>query len=184
MCGPTIAGKRAFRISTSSAASATLKAAEARLAELKAQAADAASRAEEIALNLAELDALDPREDEETELAGERAILGSAEKALSDLADARIQLGGDKLSQKLGSALRAVEHARQRAGQAGAEGDHPVIVRLSAAVEAIDRTMVEAAEAIAAVDAAADATEPRCARRSVSFNALSTSCQPRCNRPR
>ena len=138
-------------------AAATLKAAEARLAELKAQAADAASRAEEIALNLAELDALDPREDEETELAGERAILGAAEKALSDLADARIQLGGDKLSQKLGSALRAVEHARQRAGQAGAEGDHPVILRLSAAVEAIDRTMVEAAEAIAAVDAAADA---------------------------
>ena len=138
-------------------AAATLKAAEARLAELKAQAADAASRAEEIALNLAELDALDPRENEETELAGERAILGAAEKALSDLADARIQLGGDKLSQKLGSALRAVEHARQRAGQAGAEGDHPVIVRLSAAVEAIDRTMVEAAEAIAAVDAAADA---------------------------
>ena len=61
------------------------------------------------------------------------------------------------MSQKLGAALRAVEHARQRAGQAGAEGDHPVILKLSAAVEAIDRTMVEAAEALAAVDAAADA---------------------------
>lgn len=139
------------------AASTKLKAAEARLAELKAQAADAAARAEEIGLNLAELDALDPRPDEETELAGERALLGAAEKAIADLADARTQLGGDKLSQKLGAALRAVEHARQRAGQAGAEGDHPVIVKLSAAVEAIDRTLVEAAEAIAAVDAAADA---------------------------
>ncbi|MBJ7512405.1 DNA repair protein RecN, partial [Brevundimonas sp.] len=139
------------------AASTKLKAAEAKLAELKAQAADAAARAEEISLNLAELDALDPRPDEETELAGERALLGAAEKAIADLADARTQLGGDKLSQKLGAALRAVEHARQRAGQAGAEGDHPVIVKLSAAVEAIDRTLVEAAEAIAAVDAAADA---------------------------
>jgi DNA repair protein RecN (Recombination protein N) len=139
------------------AASVKLKAAEARLAELKAEAADAAARAEEIALNLAELDALDPRADEETELAGERALLGAAEKAIADLADARAQLGGDKLSQKLGAALRAVEHARQRAGQAGAEGDHPVIQKLSAAVDAIDRTMVEAAEAIAAVDAAADA---------------------------
>ncbi|MBD3836422.1 DNA repair protein RecN [Brevundimonas sp.] len=139
------------------AASVKLKAAEARLAELKAEAADAAARAEEIALNLAELDALDPRADEETELAGERALLGAAEKAIADLADARTQLGGDKLSQKLGAALRAVEHARQRAGQAGAEGDHPVIQKLSAAVDAIDRTMVEAAEAIAAVDAAADA---------------------------
>jgi DNA repair protein RecN (Recombination protein N) len=141
------------------AASAKLKAAEARLAELKAEAADAAARAEEIALNLAELDALDPRADEETELAGERALLGAAEKAIADLADARTQLGGDKLSQKLGAALRAVEHARQRAGQAGAEGDHPVIQKLSAAVDAIDRTMVEAAEAVAAVDAAADAFE-------------------------
>lgn len=141
------------------AASVKLKAAEARLAELKAEAADAAARAEEIALNLAELDALDPRADEETELAGERALLGAAEKAIADLADARSQLGGDKLSQKLGAALRAVEHARQRAGQAGAEGDHPVIQKLSAAVEAIDRTMVEAAEAVAAVDAAADAFE-------------------------
>ncbi|WP_288760245.1 DNA repair protein RecN, partial [uncultured Brevundimonas sp.] len=139
------------------AASVKLKAAEARLAALKAEAADAAARAEEIALNLAELDALDPRADEETELAGERALLGAAEKAIADLADARTQLGGDKLSQKLGAALRAVEHARQRAGQAGAEGDHPVIQKLSAAVDAIDRTMVEAAEAIAAVDAAADA---------------------------
>jgi DNA repair protein RecN (Recombination protein N) len=145
------------QLSAVSAAAETLKAAEARLAELRAAAADAAARAEEIALNLADLDALDPREDEETELAGERAILGAAEKAMADLADARTQLGGDKLSQKLSAALRAVEHARQRATQAGAEADHPVIARLAAAAEAIDRTIVEAVEAIAEVDAAAAA---------------------------
>lgn len=139
------------------AAAERLKAAEARLAELQAQAADAAARAEEIALNLADLDALDPRADEESELAGERAILGAAEKAIADLADARQSLGGDKLSQRLGAALRAVEHARQRATQAGAEPDHPVIVRLVLAAEAVDRALVEAAEAVAAVDAAADA---------------------------
>jgi len=134
-----------------------LTAVETRLAELRAAAADAAARAEEITLNLADLDALDPREDEETELAGERAILGAAEKAMGDLADARTQLGGDKLSQKLSAALRAVEHARQRATQAGAEADHPVIARLAAAADAIDRTIVEAVEAIAEVDAAAAA---------------------------
>ena len=134
-----------------------LKDAEHRLADLLADAADAAARAEEISHNLSELDALDPKEDEETALAGDRAVLGAAEKALADLADARSQLGGDKLSQKLSAALRAVEHARTRAGQAGIEGDHPVIKSLSDAVEAIDRTMVEAMEAIAAVDAAADA---------------------------
>jgi len=139
------------------AASERLKAAEAKLEGLRAAAADAASRAEEITLNLADLDELDPREDEETELAGERAVLGAAEKAVADLADARSNLGGDKLSQKLSAALRAVEHARQRATQAGVEADHPVLVRLTSAAEAIDRTMVEAAEAIAEVDAAANA---------------------------
>jgi DNA repair protein RecN (Recombination protein N) len=145
------------QLSAVAAASETLKAADRAVAELKAAAADAASRAEELTDALADLDALDPRAEEETELAGERAILGAAEKALADLADARTLLGGDKLSQKLASALRAVEHARQRAGQAGATPDHPVIVQLGAAAEAIDRTLVEATEAIATVDAAANA---------------------------
>jgi DNA repair protein RecN (Recombination protein N) len=147
------------QLSAVAAAAETLKAAETRLAELRAAAADAAARSDQISLDLAELDALDPREDEETELAGERAILGAAEKAMADLADARTQLGGDKLSQKLSAALRAVEHAHQRATQAGAEADHPVIARLAAAAEAIDRTIVEAVEAIAEVDAAAAALD-------------------------
>jgi DNA repair protein RecN (Recombination protein N) len=150
-------GGVAPQLSAVAGAADTLKSAEGRLAALRAAAADAAARAEEITLNLADLDALDPRDDEETELAGERAILGAAEKAMADLADARIQLGGDKLSQKLSAALRAVEHARQRALQAGAEADHPVIARLAAAAEAIDRTIVEAVEAVAEVDAAAAA---------------------------
>ena len=163
-------GGTAPQLSAVALAADRLKAAEARLAALRAAAADAAARSEEITLNLADLDALGPREDEETELAGERAILGAAEKAMADLADARTQLGGDKLVQKLSAALRAVEHARQRAAQALAgPGDgvaetpaepaveHLVLTRLSAAAEAIDRTIVEALEAIAEVDAAANA---------------------------
>jgi len=134
-----------------------LRAAERTVTDLKAAAADAASRAEELTRNLADLDDLDPRADEETELAGERAILGAAEKAVADLADARASLGGDKLSQKLSAALRAVEHARTRAGQAGTDPEHPLLQKLAAAAEAIDRTMVEAEEAIACVDAAANA---------------------------
>ncbi|WP_292030892.1 DNA repair protein RecN [Brevundimonas sp. UBA2416] len=134
-----------------------LKTAERTVADLKAAAADAASRAEELTQALADLDDLDPRADEETELAGERAILGAAEKAVADLADARASLGGDKLSQKLSAALRAVEHARTRAGQAGTDPEHPLLQKLAAAAEAIDRTMVEAEEAIACVDAAANA---------------------------
>lgn len=138
-------------------ASEALKAAEARLAALKAQAAEAEARADDMRRDLAELDGLAPQADEETALAGERAVLGAAEKALADLAEARQALGGDKLSQKMSSALRAVEHARQRAAQAGAVEGHPALTRLEAAVEAIDRAMIEAAEAVSAVDAAAEA---------------------------
>lgn len=139
------------------AAADALKTAERKVADLKAAAADAAAHAEELTLNLADLDALDPRADEETELAGERALLGAAEKAMADLTDARASLGGDKLSRNLSAALRAVEHARTRATQSGAEGDHPLLVKLTAAAEAIDRTLVEAEEALACVDAAANA---------------------------
>lgn len=134
-----------------------LKAAQDHLAALEASAAEAAARQEEIANNLAELNELNPKPNEEVDLAGERAILGASEKAVADLADARNLLGGDKLSQKLASALRAVEHARQRAVQAGAEGDNPIIIKLGLAAEAVDRALVEASEAVAAVDAAADA---------------------------
>ena len=138
-------------------ASDSLKAAQDRLDDLQASAAEAAARVEEITANLKELDDLNPQPNEEVQLAGERAILGASEKAVADLADARNLLGGDKLSQRLASALRAVEHARQRAVQAGAEGDNPIIIKLALAAEAVDRALVEATEAVAAVDAAADA---------------------------
>ncbi|GAA0619431.1 DNA repair protein RecN [Brevundimonas kwangchunensis] len=134
-----------------------LKTAEREVADLIAAAADAAAHAEELTNNLADLDELDPRPDEETELAGERAVLGAAEKAMGDLTDARASLGGDKLSRNLAAALRAVEHARTRAGQSGVEADHPLMQKLGAAAEAIDRTLVEAEEALACVDAAAGA---------------------------
>ena len=134
-----------------------LKTADRAVADLKAEAAEAAAHAEELTQNLADLDELDPRPDEETELAGERAVLGASEKAVADLTDARASLGGDKLSRNLAAALRAVEHARQRAAQSGVEADHPLIQKLTAAAEAIDRTLVEADEAIACVDAAANA---------------------------
>lgn len=146
--------------------------AERRLDDLQAEASSAAARAEELALALDELDALAPRAGEEAELAGERALLGAAEKALADLAEARDALGGDKLSQRLSAALRAVEHARGRALQAvrleaesGEDSspvsghDHPVVVRLAAAAEAVDRTLVEAMEAVAQLDQAADALD-------------------------
>ena len=124
---------------------------------LRAGAARADADREELTLRLAELDRLDPREGEEEELVGRRALLGGAEKSLADVADARKVLGGDRLSNNVSQALRALERARDRVVQAGAGADEPVLVRLTAAADAVDRTLTEALEALAAIDSAADA---------------------------
>jgi DNA repair protein RecN (Recombination protein N) len=124
---------------------------------LHEEAGRAAAETEELTLRLEELDRLDPRPDEEIALAEERAILGAAEKALADIEEAREGLGGDQLSQRLSRAFRALERARERAVQSGAGEDNAVVKRLAAASEALDRALVEATEALAAVDAAAEA---------------------------
>ncbi len=130
-------------------------------AALRAGAARAEADREELQLRLAELDRLDPREGEEEELVGRRALLGGAEKSLADVADARKAMGGDRLTQNLGQALRALERARDRTAQAmaGAEGGggEATLARLTAAADAVDRALTEAHEALAALDAAANA---------------------------
>jgi DNA repair protein RecN (Recombination protein N) len=124
---------------------------------LAGRAARAKAEEETLSARLAELDRLDPRPGEEAELAGLRAILGAGEKALADIASAREALGGDGLGQRLAQAFRALERARERAHLAGADSDNPVIQRLKAAADAVDRALVEGQEALAAIDAAADA---------------------------
>jgi DNA repair protein RecN (Recombination protein N) len=119
----------------------------------------AAAETEELTLRLSELDRLDPREGEETALAEERALLGSAEKALSDIASAQDALGGDALSGKLAQAFRALERARERALHAGAPADGAAMTRLTAACDAVDRALVEAQEASAAIDSVAESFE-------------------------
>ena len=135
-----------------------LRAAEA----LRADAARADADREELTLRLSELDRLDPREGEEAELVGRRALLGGAEKSLGDVADAKKALGGDRLTQNVAQALRALERARDRTAQGvaaggGAEGEaaEPTLFRLTVAAEALDRTLTEAHEALAALDSAA-----------------------------
>jgi len=129
-------------------------------AEALRQLADhAAAEIEELTLRLSELDRLDPREGEETALAEERALLGSAEKALADIASAQEALGGDALSGKLAQAYRALERARERALHAGAPADGVAMTRLTAACDSVDRALVEAQEASAAIDAVADSFE-------------------------
>jgi DNA repair protein RecN (Recombination protein N) len=121
---------------------------------------EAAERAqgerEELTLRLAELDRLDARPGEEAKLAEERALLGAAEKALADIAAAREALGGDALGQRMAQAYRALDRARERALLAGAGQENEAVKKIVAAAEGVDRALVEAQEALAAIDAAAE----------------------------
>jgi DNA repair protein RecN (Recombination protein N) len=122
---------------------------------LKADVARAAVETEELTLRLSELDRLDPREGEETELAEERAILGAAEKALTDISSAREAFEG--LSGRVAGAVRSLDRARERALSAGAAEAGQAVRRLTEASAALDRVLIEAQEAEAAIDFAAEA---------------------------
>ncbi|WP_454715215.1 DNA repair protein RecN [Caulobacter segnis] len=135
------------------------RAARTKADELRDLAGRAAAETEELTLRLSELDRLDPREGEETALADERALLSSAEKAMADIASAQDALGGDNFTGKLAQAYRALERARDRALQAGAPVEGTAMTRLSAACEAVDRAIVEAQEATAAIDNVAESFE-------------------------
>lgn len=126
-----------------------------RVDQLRADAARSAAEVEELTYRLSELDRLDPRDGEETALAEERAVLGAAEKALADIGQARETFDG--LGGRVAQAIRALERARERALTAGAAAEGPAASRLAAAAEALDRVLVEAGEAEAAIDSAADA---------------------------
>lgn len=134
-----------------------LKLTEAANEALRARSSQSAGDQEEAALRLAELDRLDPREGEEAALADERAILGASEKAIADIEAARDALGGDAVINRLASAVRALERARDRALQAGAGEGNAIVARLAAAAEAVDRALIETTEAQASVDTAAAA---------------------------
>jgi DNA repair protein RecN (Recombination protein N) len=123
---------------------------------LRREAAQALAEREELALRLGELDRLDPKPGEEERLAGERALLGAAEKTLADIAAARDSLG-DNLGSRLAQAFRALERARERAVAAGAGAEAAPVRLIAAAADAVDRALVEAQEAAAAIDAAAGA---------------------------
>lgn len=130
-----------------------------RVEALREAVARSAAESEELTLRLSELDRLDPQEGEEPALAEQRAILGAAEKALSDIAEASQAFEG--LTGRLAQAVRAIEHARTRAVAAGAGEETPAVARLTAASAAIDRVFSEAQEAEAAVDSAAGAFDFR-----------------------
>lgn len=84
-----------------------------------------------------ELDELQPEPGEETTLAEERTLMMHSEKIAGDLAEAEEALSGDGgLDARLNIALRRLSRVAEQAGG-----------RLDGAIAALDRTLVEAAEA-------------------------------------
>ena len=133
-----------------------------RAARERAQSlADAAGRsveeAAELAQRLAELDRLDPRDDEEVALAGERALLGAAEKTIADIAAAADGFSSGAVVHRLGQSLRALERAKERAVNSGVDPESRALSLLAGAIEAAERALSEITEAESAVDAAAQA---------------------------
>jgi DNA repair protein RecN (Recombination protein N) len=124
---------------------------EAEEAALRAEEELAKARADEEWLRYAaaELQALDPKEGEEAELAEQRALLQQGEKLAEALAEAQAALSaGGGLDARLRTAERALARVAARAGG-----------RLDAALTALDRAAGEVTEAIAAVEQAGEALD-------------------------
>jgi len=101
---------------------------------------------------IADLDGLDPREGEESELAEKRKFLQGAEGALTELTAAQQALGEDgAFEDRLSTALAGIERLRSKFG----DGELPAAQALQTAAEALERAMLETQEARAAVTATA-----------------------------
>jgi DNA repair protein RecN (Recombination protein N) len=114
-------------------------AAEARTAFTEHEALLARARAEQDYLRhvVGELDELSPEPGEETKLAEERILMMHSEKIAADLIEAQDALAGNGgLEARLAQAMRRLARAAEQVGG-----------RLDASIAALDRTLVEAADA-------------------------------------
>ncbi len=138
---------------------AALSKAEAHAKKLRDSQGPAEAEREYLEHSAAELDRLDPREDEEAGLAAERAFLGAAEKSLADLQDAAEALSGNSaLEDRLGAALASLERVTVKLPDADEEGEGPG-ASLKRAAAAIERALIEAGEARSTVEDAAQGFE-------------------------
>jgi DNA repair protein RecN (Recombination protein N) len=130
------------------------RAAEARRAEAAAADARADADADYLRHALGEIEALDPRPDEEDALARDRAALMNREKLTAAVGAALEEIAGDKGAERaLAAARRQIDRAAAQAGG-----------RLDAAAGALERAAGELAEAIAALEALVRQDEPDPAR--------------------
>jgi len=126
------------------------RAAATALAEAEARLAEARRDEEYLRHVLAELDELSPESGEETGLAASRAVLMQGEKLGEALAAARGELTeGRGIDDRIGAAQRLVLRTADRAPGA-----------LDGVIEALERALVETAEAMIALDAASQELAP------------------------
>ena len=157
------------------AVAATWKAwreAAARAELLREQTSRAAAEIEDLTLRLQELDRLEPRAGEEEALAETRALLGSAEKALADIAAAREAMGGEGLAEALERALTEASEAAAAIDAAAAAFEiepgqlekaeerlfalRAMARKLGVAVELLPDERARLAQALRSVETAAD----------------------------
>ncbi|MEI4473392.1 DNA repair protein RecN [Frigidibacter sp. MR17.24] len=138
-------GAPAWRLA---ARAAWTRLAAARRAAAEAETRIAALRAEEDFLRhaVAEFDKLDPRPGEEAALDARRREMQGAQRIRDDVARAYQAISPDGAEGAMGDAIRWLEGASDRAGG-----------RLDAPLAALDRAMIELAEAQAGVEAALEA---------------------------
>ncbi len=113
------------------------KSAETELAEHRENVERARGERDYLEHALGELEELDPQPGEEAELASRRQIMMNAEKFVDDLREAENALSGDSTSEaRLNAVLRRLERKNEDAGGA-----------LDAVIRALDRVLVETADA-------------------------------------
>ena len=108
---------------------------------------------------LEELDALAPEEGETARLALDRASMQAGERVAESLDSACHQFNKANIEGVLANAARAVSRALSAPGLTGDGAGSELAVRIRAACEAIERAVIEANEARAAIELAAAACE-------------------------
>lgn len=136
-----------------------LRCAEEARAALEARISRAAQERTWLAHALEELDGLSPLEGETQKLALERATMQAGERVAEAIDAAAHQLSKANIETALASASRAVSRALSAPGLAGEGASSDLAIRMRAACECLERAMIEASEARAALDAAASACE-------------------------
>jgi len=122
-----------------------------RVTDLEARQGKAESDRDFLDHAIAELDRLDPQDDEDAQLADQRRFLQGAEGALAELEAAQTAMGEDgAFESRLNTALAGIERVRTKLGDTSAGAI------LGNAAEALERALLETQEARSAVSAAAE----------------------------